>query len=511
MPSERELVDAYTRRALLLLRVAGGFGADATAELRALAKDLRALLADADLPALGRRDFTTLLREIEAAIVARYGVIAAAQIADLSVLLGTEAAWAAQTGALPRTAGTGAIDAAAAGLLVMGLKVDRQWARQATNLSDRILAAVRTAQATAQAPPDLLATVIGQGARGRERGGIMESARQQAATLADTSAHAAAYAGRQAAWKAGGVRYLKWHAILDSRTTINCATRAGKVYTLDFQPVGHDIPMGAPPPAHWNCRSILVAMTPDYEPPGDGQDPYSESLDDWLKRHPEAMQDEMLGPTRAGLWRAGKLDARGLLGPGGETLSVAELARILPDDAKVMLWTGEAKYQRIAGELTPGMRQAGATYGLDEHHMVAIRHYTQDGYEAMNAALHQGRDGPSTVAVGVLNDALSRLPAYDGPVVRRVTMDAEALAKHVPGSIVDYPAFTSATRGTSDVFEHRPHRLIIDGKTGRDISQWSAYRRSELEVLFGVPRSFVVRDRRAVGGEIWIWLREVNE
>lgn len=362
MPSERELVDAYTRRALLLLRVAGGFGADATAELRALAKDLRALLADADLPALGRRDFTTLLREIEAAIVARYGVIAAAQIADLAALLGTEAAWAAQTGALPRTAGTGAIDAAAAGLLVMGLPVDRQWARQATNLSDRILAAVRTAQATAQAPPDLLATVIGQGARGRERGGIMESARQQASTLADTSAHAAAYAGRQAAWKAGGVRYLKWHAILDSRTTIHCATRAGKVYTLDFQPVGHDIPMGVPPPAHWNCRSILVAMSPDYAPPGDGQDPYSESLDDWLKRHPEAMQDEMLGPTRAALWRSGTINARGLLGRGGETLKVEELRALHPGSAYDVAKAGGTyrKFLRERERYTDGQLERSA-------------------------------------------------------------------------------------------------------------------------------------------------------
>lgn len=40
------------------------------------------------------------------------------------------------------------------------------------------------------------------------------------------------------------------------------------------------------------------------------------------------MQDELLGPTRAALWRAGKLDARGLLGRDGAVLSVAELGAL---------------------------------------------------------------------------------------------------------------------------------------------------------------------------------------
>ena len=328
MPAERALVDAYTRRALLLLRVANGLGADAGRELRALARDLRRLLADADLQAMGRRDLAALLREIETAIANRYSAIAEHQTQALYDLARTESAWATKTGHLTRPASDTAMQAVLAGLVVMGLPLSRQWGRQATNLTDRVAATVRTAQATAQAAPDLLAAIVGQGRRGRERGGLMEAARQQAATLADTSAHTAAYAGRQAAWKAGGTRYLKWHAILDQRTTLGCAARAGKIYTTDFQPVGHDIPIDQPPPRHWNCRSLLVAMAPDYAPPGDGQDAYTESLDAWLTRQPSEVQDEMLGPTRAALWRSGKVDARGLLGRGGEPLSVAALEEL---------------------------------------------------------------------------------------------------------------------------------------------------------------------------------------
>ncbi len=361
MPTERQIVDAYTRRALLLLRVARGIAADNDKELRALANDLRAAIVGADLSALGRRDLSALLRTLGDAIEARYAAISIHSAASLAQLAAIESAWATRVGELSRPAGAGAIDVAASDALVLGLPAVRHWERQASNLSDRVAATLRTAIATTLPAADLIASIVGAGPRGRERGGLMEGARQQAETLADTTAHAVAYAGRVAAWKAGGVNALKWHSILDSRTTINCATRSGKLYDLDFQPVGHDIPMGTPPPAHWNCRSILVGMKyPDGQIPADGQDPYSESLDAWLKRQPEAAQDELLGPTRAAMWRAGALDTRGLLGRGGETLSVRALVdmRITPETQIALWWArprGDLVAVRVPDELQSAM------------------------------------------------------------------------------------------------------------------------------------------------------------
>lgn len=328
MPTEQAIIDAYTRRALLLLRVGAGFGEDAIADLRKLARTLRGLIAGSDLSALGRRELAALLREVETAITDAYAGIAQAQAASLAELAAADAAWASdQFGA--RAASVSALDAALAAMLVLGYPLAKLWQRQGAGLADRTAATIRTAAAMQTPVGDVLGAVLGQSGRG----GLFEQARNQAATLADTSAHAAAYAARQAAWKSAGVQYLKWHSILDQRTTIGCAVRAGKLYTLDFQPVGHDIPIEQPPPRHWNCRSLLAPMAPDFVPLGDGQDPYTESLDAWLKRQPESVQNELLGPTRAALWRAGKLDARGLLGRGGETLSVAELKALHPDSA----------------------------------------------------------------------------------------------------------------------------------------------------------------------------------
>lgn len=123
MPTERAIVDAYTRRALLLLRVGRGLGQDAAAELRKLGKELRAILGGAEINALGRRELTALLREVDAAIAQRYASIAEQQAEELANLAEIEAQWAAPQ---HRTRIAPAI---AAGLLVLGLPLARHWQR----------------------------------------------------------------------------------------------------------------------------------------------------------------------------------------------------------------------------------------------------------------------------------------------------------------------------------------------------------------------------------------------
>jgi hypothetical protein len=51
-----------------------------------------------------------------------------------------------------------------------------------------------------------------------------------------------------------------------------------------------------------------------------------ESASAWLRRQGPAMQDEVLGPTRARMWREGKLTRRGLLDAAtGKPLTLEEL------------------------------------------------------------------------------------------------------------------------------------------------------------------------------------------
>jgi|GEM_PF-1751770 len=323
MPTERQIVDAYTRRALLLLRVANGIADDAVRRLRKLANELRALLAGVDMSALGRRDLAALLRDIEAAIAACYDGIDGETSDATDQIEDDEAQWAAVLFGLPKPDRGNA-----AALLVLGLSLARIWQRQKANASDRITAIIRIAIGSGQGADEVIKSIVGEGRRGRERGGVLETDRTQAGTIVRTAVRAATMDGQRRAWKAAGVQYLRWHSILDSRTTIGCAVRAGKIYTVDLQPVGHGIPIDQPPPRHWNCRSILVPMAPGWQPPGDGHDPYIESFDDWLKRQSNKAQDAMLGPTRAALWRAGKITSRDLLGRGGESLTISELREL---------------------------------------------------------------------------------------------------------------------------------------------------------------------------------------
>lgn len=331
MLSERQLVDLYTRRALQRTRVANGWNRAAQRDLRALSRELAWILSSVDLQQLGKRRMNQLLREVDEAVSATYGAIGARNVKALGELSAIEAAWTTQAAGLRRAASEAAIVAAADNLTVVGLPAARHWERQAVALSDRIAATVRTAAAAGQESSAVVRAVIGSGRQGRELGGLMGTARQQSATLINTSAHSAAYAGQMTAWKAGGINALKWHSILDTRTTIGCAARSGKLYTLEFEPIGHDIPIEALPPAHWGCRSILVGMRYDGPLPSDGHDPYSESLDDWLKRHSPEMQDEMLGVGRADAWRDGAITTRDLLGQYGQTLSLAELRAQIGD------------------------------------------------------------------------------------------------------------------------------------------------------------------------------------
>ncbi|MBB76520.1 MAG: hypothetical protein CMJ75_18605 [Planctomycetaceae bacterium] len=107
-----------------------------------------------------------------------------------------------------------------------------------------------------------------------------------------------------------GVQYV---ATLDSRTTIVCAGLDGQVFPIND---------GPRPPQHINCRSTTVPVLRSWEELGipanaispstrasmNGQVPASTTFNGWLKDQPRGVQNEVLGPTRASLWREGKIE-----------------------------------------------------------------------------------------------------------------------------------------------------------------------------------------------------------
>jgi len=124
----------------------------------------------------------------------------------------------------------------------------------------------------------------------------------------------------------------KFVATLDSKTTPICQSLDGKVF-----PVGE----GPIPPLHYNCRSLRIPLVKSWKQLGinlkeapegtrasvDGQVPASMTYGEWLKMQPASVQDDILGPTRAELFREGEVSISAFVGSDGRLLNLDDLAK----------------------------------------------------------------------------------------------------------------------------------------------------------------------------------------
>jgi SPP1 gp7 family putative phage head morphogenesis protein len=174
--------------------------------------------------------------------------------------------------------------------------------------------------------------------------GIIEISRRDAQAVVRTAlSHTAAFA-QQEVWDANEdlIKGYQWVATLDTRTTPQCQIRDGKEYDRNFKPVGHNLPWGAGPGLlHWNCRSTRAPITKSWRELGidadevpastrasmDGQVPDKLTYEEWLATQSEERQIEVLGPTRAKLFREGGLDLKDLYNAQGEEITLDELRK----------------------------------------------------------------------------------------------------------------------------------------------------------------------------------------
>jgi SPP1 gp7 family putative phage head morphogenesis protein len=127
----------------------------------------------------------------------------------------------------------------------------------------------------------------------------------------------------------------EWVATLDTRTTLICAGRDGRIYPLGQGPY---------PPAHWNCRSHRVPILKDeFALPQDKTDRPSEvdmvtgqtKFDGWLRRQPAGFQDEYFsqfpdGLEKAALFRRGGLEIQQFRTETGKDYTLDELRNLEP-------------------------------------------------------------------------------------------------------------------------------------------------------------------------------------
>ena len=234
-----------------------------------------------------RADLTTQIRELHR--VARLTLTERlAEVADF------ERAAQASLGDLVTTWTT--VDEAAAATAVTQPIGGNLWTdRLATDLvavSDTLQGTIAAAVASGASMPEI-AKRIGQttGLVETYRGRLIAIARTETQRVANT---VALESYRQNADVLDGIQ---WLATLDTRTCVVCGARHGKVYPLgaDGRPLGLD----QQPPLHPRCRCFLSPVVVGVEAAPEM------TFGAWLRRKGPSAQDEVLGPERAAMFRAG--------------------------------------------------------------------------------------------------------------------------------------------------------------------------------------------------------------
>lgn len=181
--------------------------------------------------------------------------------------------------------------------------------------------------------------------RGGFVGGVLQTTAREAEAIARTGVNFIANRGHLATYQQNAdiLAGLEFVATLDSRTTEICMALDGEVLDVE-NPDPQKIP-----PRHWQCRSVTVPLVDweglGIEPPpegkrasADGPVPSSTKYEDWLKQQTPAEQDDILGPSRAQLFREGKIGLKDLVTRDQRIVTVEELERRVARPTKRPAW-----------------------------------------------------------------------------------------------------------------------------------------------------------------------------
>ncbi len=156
--------------------------------------------------------------------------------------------------------------------------------------------------------------------------GLLDWSRRSVDSLVRTAVNHTSNVARQTSYEANSDILRGWMfvATLDGRTTLTCASLSGKIF-----PIGK----GPMPPRHWGCRSTSIPMLKGQEKlfgqrsSIDGPVDANLSFSDWLRGQPEGVQDDILGATRAELFRSKKIQVDRFTDSRGSVLTLDELKR----------------------------------------------------------------------------------------------------------------------------------------------------------------------------------------
>lgn len=335
------------RNLFLLRRLENLIGRQAAARIAQLFADIVAATARLDPTSVEAKRYvrgriTRLLPEIETLSNEALAEIHKEVRTALARVAKQQSIWAAATldevlGELLVTVAPGRLGINKAKVLldtdpIAGELIKDAFADVAENVKRGVRRQIQLGVAADETLDDIVRRIRGRSiGRGRYVGGVMQTTTRQAEGIVRTALTDIAAQAHLATYRANPDitdRY-KYVATLDGRTTPICRS-------LDLNVYRYDDPAAKRPPQHWRCRSTVVPII-DWEglgipePPestrasAGGQVPSSTTYEQWLRDQPTSVQNEILGPTRANLFRGRKVTLKDLVDSDGRTIRLDEL------------------------------------------------------------------------------------------------------------------------------------------------------------------------------------------
>lgn len=195
---------------------------------------------------------------------------------------------------------------------------------------DRITAALRIGLVEGETIDQLAKRLRGTKAL-QYKDGILDIGRRQAENVVRTATSHVTNSAKQAVFQANDdlVEKVQWLSTLDTRTTLYCMLHDGLTYPLDS---------GPRPPAHYNCRSVILPVIKSWQDIGidageiegsrasvNGQVASAIKYPEWLKKQPLHVVEDALGDTKAQLFLNGDLKLSRFMDPTGQAYTLDEL------------------------------------------------------------------------------------------------------------------------------------------------------------------------------------------
>ena len=240
----------------------------------------------------------------------------------------------------------------------------------------RLVQAVQLGMSQGEPIDDIVRRVVGT-RKNNYADGILSMTRRDAQAIVRTAVNHVSNTARNYVWDANSdvITARIWVSTLDGRTSAICRSRDGKGAPVGDNPLPEGVeplvPQDAKPPAHINCRSVMVAyingvglignrptvsdtrtgkarevdfqaeakasgrsvkgVRQDWADRNVGRVPASTTYQDFLSRQSASFQDNVLGKTKGALFRKGGFTVDNFVDRAGNELTLEQLAATRPE------------------------------------------------------------------------------------------------------------------------------------------------------------------------------------